>query len=143
MLTWQLEVAKELFEVFTNRIRAYRLTHYLGLITFSTRPRLSKPIGSVPQDFQSAVSGASPTGLTAIWDALVMAEQELSRLAQTYPCAKKRIVVLSDGEDNESKKTPQEVCLMPQVNARLSQLNRRNQTLRLTVSQLENVRTRN
>jgi len=94
---------------------AYRLTHHLGLVSFSTRSTVSKSITAVPGDFQSVVRTFNTNGYTSLWDALALAQEEISRYAKDHPGAKKRIIVLSDGEDNESTKTAQQVCLTLQV----------------------------
>ena len=121
---YQLEVAKELFEVFVNRLQAYRLagTHHLGLISFSSVPKISQNIGSVAPYFKSSVRTVSSNGITALWDALAMAHEEIARYAKEYPDAKKRVIVLSDGEDNNSKKRAQEVCLRLQVKNSITHL---------------------
>ena len=50
-------------------------------------------------------------GDTAIWDAIALADDQLSRYGQRYPNARKRIICLSDGEDTKSVKRSHEICL--------------------------------
>ena len=42
-------------------------------------------------------------GDTALWDALALANDQLSDYARQFPNAKKRIICISDGEDTKSK----------------------------------------
>lgn len=52
----------------------------------------------------------SPRGDTALWDALFLANQELCEYGKKFPDAKKRIICLSDGEDNKSSHKSYETC---------------------------------
>lgn len=51
-----------------------------------------------------------PQGDTALWDALVLANEELSEHGKRFPEAKKRVVCLSDGDDNRSFSVDHEAC---------------------------------
>lgn len=51
-----------------------------------------------------------PRGDTALWDALVLADERLSEYGQRFPEAKKRVICLSDGEDNKSSSIDHETC---------------------------------
>jgi Mg-chelatase subunit ChlD len=48
-------------------------------------------------------------GDTALWDALALANDQLSEYGKKFPEAKRRIICLSDGADNKSLKRAQEV----------------------------------
>jgi hypothetical protein len=48
-------------------------------------------------------------GDTALWDALALANDQLSEYGKKFPEAKKRIVCLSDGVDNKSSKRVRDV----------------------------------
>ena len=49
-------------------------------------------------------------GDTALWDALAVADDQLSQYAQKFPEAKKRIICVSDGLDTTSTKTSSETA---------------------------------
>lgn len=49
-------------------------------------------------------------GDTAIWDALAIANDQLSQYASKFPGVKKRIICLSDGSDTKSEKESHSVC---------------------------------
>lgn len=51
-----------------------------------------------------------PRGDTALWDALMLANDQLREYGEKFPDAKKRIICLSDGEDNKSLKRGYEAC---------------------------------
>lgn len=115
ILTNQMQVVKQIFDIFINRTIAYDYAHHIGLITFSTRATEVQAIGPVIQRLRLAVGNITPGGCTALWDALVLAEMKLSSYGKKYPNAKKRIVVLSDGENNQRNHTAFEACQMLQV----------------------------
>jgi von Willebrand factor type A domain len=104
-----------MFEAFINRTLAYNIKSHIGLITFSTRPFLQQAITDVIEDFRSAVRFTFARGDTALWDALALAQENLSEYGEQFPDAKKRIICLSDGDDTKSIHTAQEVCLALQV----------------------------
>jgi hypothetical protein len=95
----RLQVVKEIFEVFINRTIVYNYSHHIGLVTFSDNPNLVQRMTPVIEDLRCAVMGIQATGSTALWDALVACEGHLTSYAAQYPNARKRIVVLSDGQD--------------------------------------------
>lgn len=49
-------------------------------------------------------------GDTSIWDALALANDQLSQYMETYPHAKKRIICLSDGLDTKSATLRHDIC---------------------------------
>jgi hypothetical protein len=48
-------------------------------------------------------------GDTALWDALALANDQLSEYGRKFPNAKKRIICLSDGNDTKSKQRSSDV----------------------------------
>jgi Mg-chelatase subunit ChlD len=77
--------------------------------------KVSQEITPVIEDLRSKVMLIEADGDTSIWDALILAETRLTKYAETYPRAKKRILALSDGEDNRSNHAAHEACLRLQV----------------------------
>lgn len=102
--TTRMEVLKQMFEALVNRLSAYRYKTHVGLITFASKPRLAQPITHVVEDFRKSVEGMETHGDTALWDALNLADDQVSSYADKYPSARKRIICLSDGEDTKSIK---------------------------------------
>lgn len=80
------------------------------MITFDTTATVSQGITNVLEDFRDSVNKMKPGGDTAVWDALALANDQLSEYGQQFPEAKKRIICLSDGEDNKSSKKHYEAC---------------------------------
>ncbi|MCJ1357306.1 MAG: hypothetical protein MMC33_007302 [Icmadophila ericetorum] len=108
----RLSEVKEVFKNLVSRISAYRLPTHLGLVTFSTREdiRIEQELTPVLYDFQHQLDNTIPGGSTAIFDALMTANDMLTSFEWEYPRAQRRIVLLTDGEDNQSKCQPEEVC---------------------------------
>lgn len=102
--------------MFVDRSLAYGLQHYLGLITFSSAPRVVQQLTNVDEDFRHSLTKVKCTGHTSLWDALWKAHCDILDCAAIHPDARKRIICLSDGEDtNSTFHTAQEVCLALQV----------------------------
>ena len=106
----RLDTAKYIFDNLVNRTLAYDLDTHIGLVTFSTTPKLSQNITHVLEDFRASSSNMQSAGDTAVWDALALASHHLSEYAQRFPNALKRIVCLSDGLDTSSCKQVHDVC---------------------------------
>ena len=85
------------------------------MITFSTRPTLRRSITDVIEDFRSSMRDVTVGGFTSLWDALALAEENITSYSEKFPGARKRIICLSDGEDTKSTYTAQEVCYALQV----------------------------
>ena len=118
----KLQVVKEIFNIFINRTIAYNYVHHIGLVTFDSDAQVSQPITPVIEDLRSAVLNIESHGLTALWKALLIAETQLSAYSHKYPSAKKRILALSDGENNIEPFSAQEICLTLQVFPRNKEL---------------------
>ena len=106
----RLDTSKYIFDNLVNRTLAYGLDTHIGLVTFSTTPKLSQEITHVLEDFRASSSKMQSDGDTAVWDALALASHHLSEYAQRFPNALKRIVCLSDGLDTSSSKQVHDVC---------------------------------
>jgi Ca-activated chloride channel homolog len=75
------------------------------LVEFSDNAKLSVPFTSKTQDIKSALTAVQPGGLTAMLDAVDLALKEMKKAKNT----RKAIVIISDGGDNASKYTPQQI----------------------------------
>lgn len=100
----RLSEVKEVFQNFVARTAAYKIATDLGLVVFSGRMEVSQnqAITPVLYDFKDRLMDIVPTGLTAIWDAVMQAKLMLLEFAAQNPMTKLRIIMLTDGEDNNS-----------------------------------------
>jgi hypothetical protein len=127
---------KEIFDIFINRTTAYHYSHHIGLVTFNSTATVSQEITHVIEDLRGKVMLIEAFGGTAIWKALELAAECLTKYAARYPRAKKRILALSDGEDESFTFTERETCLRLQVIVVCHILICRGQTSWSTVLQL-------
>lgn len=84
----------------------------LGLITFDSQARLVVPMAPLSDnriDLQIAVQEMRASGRTALFDALDLARQTLEALPPAEDDRIRAIVLLSDGADNASRLTLEEV----------------------------------
>lgn len=69
-----------------------------ALIEFSDRPQLAQDFTSDIKEFQSRIALASPSGYTALYDAVYMGVERLRH----RPNRRKALLLVTDGEDNRS-----------------------------------------
>lgn len=81
-----------------------------GLITFDTTAKVSQALTHVVENFRHRVNSMEANGDTAIWDALALANDQITEYAQRFPKAMKRIICLSDGNDTKSLRRPRDIC---------------------------------
>ena len=103
---------KELFRSFVSRISSQENAVHLGLVTFDKHVKVIQRPSPVLLNFQDNLDSVQATGQTAIWDAV---QQSKKILVEQCPSdrkdgPKRRIVLLTDGEDNSSAYKPIEVC---------------------------------
>ncbi|KAF7673903.1 hypothetical protein GT037_007669 [Alternaria burnsii] len=99
----RLDVLKQMFDAYVNRLLAYNFQTHLGLVTFSNKSSLSQKITNAFEQFRHKLNKVKASGDTAIWDSIALAQDQLLEYAKQYPKAKLRIICISDGEDNKSK----------------------------------------
>lgn len=87
------------------------LTFVTGLITFNSTANISQEITHAIENFRQSLDSISAAGDTALWDAIALADDQLSEYGQKYPAARRRIICLSDGADTKSTKRSHEVSL--------------------------------
>ena len=75
------------------------------LVTFADRPELRLPFTSDPSEIYDALAGAAPHGSTALFDAVALAIRQMGG-AQNQ---RKVLFLVSDGGDNHSRLTEQEL----------------------------------
>jgi Mg-chelatase subunit ChlD len=71
----------------------------IGLITFHTTVELIKAINRPSEDFLHEMNRVRPKGQTALWNALALANDQLSACGKQFPDARKRIISISDGKN--------------------------------------------
>lgn len=78
------------------------------LVTFSDKPDLLANFTSSVEDIQSKLVTAAPKGRTALLDAIYLGMSQMRRANQQ----KKALLIISDGGDNHSRYTEQEIKSM-------------------------------
>ncbi|KAF2996796.1 hypothetical protein E8E13_000636 [Curvularia kusanoi] len=111
----RLDVLKQMFDAFINRLLAYNFQTHVGLVTFSTTASVSQNITHAVENFRHQLNNTEAEGDTAIWDSVALAMDQLLQYAFKYPSTKMRIICISDGEDNKSNRLVHD--LVPQLNA--------------------------
>ncbi|KAI4854045.1 hypothetical protein E4T44_00446 [Aureobasidium sp. EXF-8845] len=106
----RLEVLKQMFDALINRIIAYSYKTHIGLITFDSTAKVSQSISHVIENFRKGVDDMSASGDTALWDGLKLAQMQIMKYAEKYPQAQRRIICLSDGNDNKSAAGVADLC---------------------------------
>ncbi|KAL1608137.1 hypothetical protein SLS60_003076 [Paraconiothyrium brasiliense] len=106
----RMDVLKQMFDAFVNRLLAYGYPSHLGLVTFRTTASLTQKITHAIENFRHELNSIRASGDTALWDALSLARDSLTQYATIYPKARLRIICISDGEDNKSKQMVHEVA---------------------------------
>ena len=105
----------EAFIAFSDRTNAYDLKHAIGLVLFTNNCILHYPISENIKEFSDKFSSLPVGQSTAIYSAINFALEKFTEFDCTYPQysqVPKRILCLSDGEDNSSKLTPEQVTNM-------------------------------
>lgn len=114
----RLTECKEFFKNLGLRISAMRLATYLGLVTFSGRSQVFTNQGLTPVhlNFEEQVEKLLPLSRTAVFDGINQARIMLEELQRKHSNVKCRIIVLTDGMDNESscraETVAAELCLV-------------------------------
>ena len=97
----------------TAKLAAADLIHYMdstqdevGLLAFSTTPQLLQGITASPSALLAQVPYINATGATAMWDACYAG---LAELIVNGTLQRRSMLLLSDGADNSSIRTPAEV----------------------------------
>ena len=110
----RLSEVKEVFKNLVTRISAYRLPTHLGLVTFADKKyiRVNQEITPVLYDFKDRLDEVVAQRSTAMFDAMLKAAIMLESFGSINAEAKRRIILLTDGEDNCSGIDPEALCKM-------------------------------
>ncbi|EAT77244.1 peptidylprolyl isomerase [Parastagonospora nodorum] len=98
----RLDVLKQMFDAFINRLLAYNFQTHIGLVAFGSKASVAQPITNAVENFRHKLNNMLASGDTAIWDSIALAQDQLQTYAEKYPTARLRIICISDGEDTKS-----------------------------------------
>lgn len=98
----RLDVLKQMFDAFVNRLLAYNFQTHVGLVIFGTTAIVSQNVTHAIENFRHQLNNMEAEGDTAIWDSIALAMDQLQQYASKNPKAKLRIICISDGEDKKS-----------------------------------------
>lgn len=97
----KLDAAKEAAKTYVSQMRP---GDQVGLMTYDTQVYVVQPITSDTNALLAAIDGLQTGSDTAMYNALVEAERNLESVS-----GRKSIIVLTDGLDNKSQSTPEDV----------------------------------
>ncbi|KAJ7636660.1 hypothetical protein FB45DRAFT_1055980 [Roridomyces roridus] len=108
----RLHLLKELFNVFLNRASSFdtAVSLVLGLVTFSNRATQDQELTPIFENFRRQLDHKEADGDTAVYDALDSARRILTQYRPDLPNLRKRIIIVSDGEDTKSDTIAHDVC---------------------------------
>ena len=84
----------------------FNLEHVISLIFFNHKINVQCDFTDAIFDFNQLVEEANPEGQTKLYDAMMTGILKLSNIKRDYSACKRRMIVLTDGEDNKSKYKP-------------------------------------
>jgi VWFA-related protein len=97
----KLDSAKQAASSYIEQMRS---TDQAGIITFNTKVQTIQEITSDQPALLSGINGIQARDDTAMWDALLTSVEMLNPIS-----GRKAIIVLTDGMDNQSSATPEEI----------------------------------
>jgi hypothetical protein len=110
----KLTETKQVFENVIGRMLGYQLvSNFVGVVTFSSRNniKVTRELSRInQQEFKDMVQDLQGCGLTALWDAIDKAKDMLIAFKTAHANTKLRIIVLTDGMNNDSINRPADVC---------------------------------
>ncbi|XP_077977751.1 uncharacterized protein LOC144433317 [Glandiceps talaboti] len=101
----RIDATKQLFHAFANRSMAYNFAHIIALTQFDSYVTVVEEFTEAFESFKQNVNELVAVGQTRMYDAIVNAVSQLDEIGVTYPNCTKRILCLTDGEDQGSKTT--------------------------------------
>ncbi|KAK8884978.1 hypothetical protein M9Y10_044105 [Tritrichomonas musculus] len=112
----RVTIAYQYLTTFANRTYGYRIACIQGLISFNNNITLRCPLSPLVPDFEDkGLKKVQPTNVTRLWDSLQRACEELVKFRkdsnnnERFINAVSRVLVISDGEDVESKAKVEDV----------------------------------
>jgi Ca-activated chloride channel family protein len=99
-MTGRIEIAQR---AAINLLRLLRVGDRAAVVLFSSNVRVVSELTDDIATLEAAIRGARPAGATALYEALYIAQRELSRVRRnSTELRRQALVVLSDGDDNMS-----------------------------------------
>ncbi|KAF5392275.1 hypothetical protein D9757_001558 [Collybiopsis confluens] len=107
----RLHLLTELFNVFINRACSFdtRVPLVLGLVTFSDKAKVAQALTPLFEKFREQLNRATAGGDTAVYDALDLARSMLVHYRTDLLNLRRRIIMVSDGQDTSSTESPLDV----------------------------------
>ncbi|TFK70123.1 hypothetical protein BDN72DRAFT_896704 [Pluteus cervinus] len=114
----RLHLMSELFNVFINRASSFdtSVALVLGLVTFSNTVQVKQELTPIFESFRAELQKVTASGDTAVYDALEVAKSVLVNFCPDIPNLRRRIIIVSDGDDTCSKSDAATVCEALQKN---------------------------
>jgi Ca-activated chloride channel family protein len=100
-IEWERNAVKEIIESSNPQ-------DDFGLIVIRDEPRIAFHFGDPVEQIQQTIDTIQPDGVTALWDGMYRAVQEL----QSSQYRRRAMIVISDGGDNHSRYTQAELNLL-------------------------------
>ncbi|KAK0243779.1 hypothetical protein EDD85DRAFT_173202 [Armillaria nabsnona] len=109
----RLHVLKELVNHLLNRAGSFdtSVSLVLGLITFSDTVCIKQELTPIFENFRRQLEDVDAKGDTCLYDALNAARSTLVNYRKDLPNLRKRIIVVSDGDDNKSVSSARDVAI--------------------------------
>jgi len=77
----RLDILKQMFDAFVNRLLAYNFQAHVGLVTFGTTATVSQNVTHAFENFRHQLNNMVANGDTAIWDSIALAMDQLQQYA--------------------------------------------------------------
>lgn len=110
----KLTETKQVFENVIGRMLGYQLvSNVVGVVTFSSSEKIkvTRKLSRInQQEFKDMVQDIRGRGQTALWDAIGKARDMLTAFKTVHANTKLRIIVLTDGINNDSINSPEDIC---------------------------------
>ncbi|KAK6529166.1 hypothetical protein TWF694_004379 [Orbilia ellipsospora] len=101
----RMTAAKLLFKHYATTATNYKLPVWFGVMKFNVNFATMQEPTPLLQEVEPEIEKLYPSGMTAMWDCIYDAAEQLIDFKDNNPDTKLRIIVLTDGIDNRSKQT--------------------------------------
>mmetsp|Transcript_21727 Transcript_21727/g.10164 ORF Transcript_21727/g.10164 Transcript_21727/m.10164 type:complete len:169 (+) Transcript_21727:1599-2105(+) len=106
----RIAAVKSFFSAFADRTSAYDFKHVIALVVFNKTVKCHCDFTETFSKFNSFVQNVTAGGQTALYDAMQKGITMLNTFTQKYTHCLKRIICLSDGDDNQSNANPVQIA---------------------------------
>ncbi|KAF3920677.1 hypothetical protein ABW21_db0207610 [Orbilia brochopaga] len=101
----RMTAAKMLFKHYSATASNYKLPVWFGVMKFDVNVSTMQEFTPLLEEVEPKIEKLAPAGMTAMWDCIYQAGEQLMDFKEDNPDTKLRIIVLTDGIDNRSKQT--------------------------------------